>query len=127
MGSSFSAAPLVFLAAPARTGIVAPNLLLLLWLSNRRLDVGKLSQKVKAHFLAGQLHCADLLAEVLNVHLAGLEGFSDVRPQRERLEAIVCRLWQNEVTTHHSERRQQTMSEKIVQLNEEIIKGSSKN
>ena len=82
MGSSFSAAPLVFLPAAAGTGIVAPNLLLLLLLSNRRLDVGKLSQKVKAHCLAGQLHCADLLAEVLNVHLAGLEGFSDVRTQR---------------------------------------------
>lgn len=26
-------------------------------------------------------------------------------------------------TTHHSERRQQTMSEKIVQLHEEVIKG----
>lgn len=32
-------------------------------------------------------------------------------------------LWQNEVTTHHSEKRLQTMSKKIVQLNEEITKG----
>lgn len=29
-------------------------------------------------------------------------------------------------TTHHSERRQQTMSEKIVQLNEDVIKGQIK-
>ena len=33
-------------------------------------------------------------------------------------------MW-NEVATHHSERRQQTMSEKIVQLNEEAIKGAA--
>ena len=29
------------------------------------------------------------LAEVLNVHFAGLEGLSDVRTQRERLEAFL--------------------------------------
>ena len=52
----------------------------------------------------------------------GLASYKD----KELYEAIVCRLWQNEVTTHHSERRQQTMSKKIVQLNEEIIKGQLK-
>ena len=50
-----------------------------------------------------------------------------LQPRDARLKTgVVCRLWQNEVTTHHSERRQQTMSEKIVQLNEEIIKGQLK-
>ena len=91
MGSSFSAAPLVFLPAAAWTGIVAPNLLLFLRLGSRSLDVCKLFQKVKAHCLAGHLHCEDLLAEVLNVHFAGLEGLSDVRTQRERLEAFLRR------------------------------------
>jgi transposase-like protein len=32
---------------------------------------------------------------------------------------MVCDLWQNEVATHHSERRQKNISEEIVQLNEE--------
>jgi hypothetical protein len=36
---------------------------------------------------------------------------------------MVCSLWQNEVTAHHSKRRKQTMSEKIIQLNEGAIKG----
>ena len=39
---------------------------------------------------------------------------------------MACRLWQNEVTTQTFERRQQTISEKVVQLNEEIIKGQIK-
>ena len=36
---------------------------------------------------------------------------------------MVCSLWQNEATTHQSERRKQTLSETIVQLNKDIIKG----
>ena len=48
------------------------------------------------------------------------------KKEKAKKEDIVCRLWQNEVGTHHSERRQQTMSEKIVQFNEEIIKGQIK-
>lgn len=36
-------------------------------------------------------------------------------------------LWQNEVARQHSERKQQTMSEKIVQrLAQEVIKGQLK-
>ena len=35
-------------------------------------------------------------------------------------------LWQNEVAIYHSERRQQTTSEKIIQLNEKVIKGQLK-
>lgn len=89
MGSSFFTAPHVFLPAATRTGIIAPNFLLLLRLGSRRLDVCKLFQKVKTHCLAGQFHREDLLAEVLNVHFAGLEGLSDVRTQRERLEAFL--------------------------------------
>ena len=91
MGSSFSAASLVFLPAAAWTGIVAPDLLLLSRPGSGGLDFCKLFQKVKAHCLAGQLHCEDLLAEVLNIHFAGLEGLSDVRTKRERLEAFLRR------------------------------------
>lgn len=35
-------------------------------------------------------------------------------------------LWQNEATSCHSESRQQTMSKKIVELNEEVIKSQLK-
>lgn len=91
MGSSFSATPLVFLPVAAWTGIVTPGLLLFFRLGSGGLDVCKLFQKVKTHCLAGQLHCEDLLAEVLNVHFAGLEGFSDVWTKRERLEAFLRR------------------------------------
>ena len=77
MEPSFSAASLVFLAAPARAEIIAPDLLLLLGLGRRWLDVCKLFQEVKAHCLAGQFHCEDLLADVLHVHFTGLEGFTD--------------------------------------------------
>ena len=88
IGSSFPTAFLIFLPAAARTGIVASDLLLFFRLRSGGLDVCKLFQKVKAQSLAGQLHCEDLLAEVLNVHFTGLERFSDVRTQRERLEAF---------------------------------------
>lgn len=88
MEPSFSAASLVFLATPARAEIIAPDLLLLLGLGRRWLDVCKLFQEVKAHCLAGQFHCEDLLADVLHVHFTGLEGFTDVWTQRERLEAF---------------------------------------
>ena len=43
--------------------------------------------------------------------------------KKSKKEDIACRLWVNEVTTQTFERRQQTISEKIVQLNEEVIKG----
>lgn len=39
---------------------------------------------------------------------------------------MACGLWQNEIVTQHSERRQQTTYNNIVQLNEEIIKGQIK-
>ena len=105
MGSSFSAASLVFLPAAAGTGIIAPDLLLFLRPGSGSLDVCKLFQKVKSHCLAGQFHCEDLLAEVLNVHFAGLEGLSDVRAKRERLEAFLR--WRH---LHHLIRRIATVA-----------------
>lgn len=91
LNKSFAVAVLVFLAAAAWTGIIAPDLLLFLLLGSGGLDVCKLFQKAKAHCLAGHLHCEDLLAEVLNINFTGLEGFSDVRAKRDRLEAFLRR------------------------------------
>ena len=88
---SFSAAALVFLSAAARTGIVAPDFLLLLRTGSGRLDVCKLFQKVGAYCLIRHFHREDLPAEVLDIHFAGLERFADVRTQRERLEALLRR------------------------------------
>ena len=88
---SFSAAALVFLSAAARTGIVASDFLLFLRTGSGRLDVCELFQKVGAYCLIRHFHREDLPAEVLNVHFTGLERFADVRPQRERLEALLRR------------------------------------
>ena len=46
--------------------------------------------------------------------------------EKKKKEIWFAELWQNEVATHHSERRLQTISEKIVQLNKEVIKGRIK-
>ena len=46
--------------------------------------------------------------------------------EKSKKEDIACRLRQNEVTTQTFERRQQTISGKIVQLNEEVIRGQIK-
>lgn len=42
--------------------------------------------------------------------------------QIKKQKDAVCNLWWNEIATHHSEGGAQTMSEKVVQLDEEVIK-----
>ena len=94
MGLSFSAAPLVFLAAAAWTGIIAPDLLLFLLLGSGGLDVCKLFQKAKAYCLAGHLHCEDLLAEVLNINSPVWRAFRMFGPREIDLKrssgGVIC-------------------------------------
>ena len=105
MGPSFSAAPLVFLPTPAWAELVAPDFLLLLRLGRKGLDFIELFQKVKSHCFTRHFHRKDLLAEVFNIHFTGLKGFSDVRSQRERLEAFLR--WSH---LHHLIRRIATVA-----------------
>jgi hypothetical protein len=54
-------------------------------------------------------------------------GFNKLRKMKKaKKKTKFAGLLQNEVAIHHSDRRQQTMSEKIVQLNEKVIKGQIK-